>query len=176
MPNAADVIAPISDPAALLFRAMWDRHVHEVRAALAQERGAQTVRIAASNFELSGSALHTVWAVEAKHLERLGRAAIADYEQRAPKKFMTWKHFGPVMEAVTKTLKGEAGISLCQTRTKRGEDRADVERFRATIVLQVESIIEAQLRAAVFAAEAHKDPLWKRALSGLWELAKLARG
>ncbi len=39
--------------------------------------------------------------------------------------------------------------------------------FRKKMVLHVGSIVEAQLRAAVYTAEANKEPWWKRALGGV---------
>ncbi len=163
------------DAAGLLFRAIWDSHVHEVRTALAHDRGEKIVRVAASGVEFAGSALISIWAVEAKHLEALARAAAADFEKRAPRKYLTPKRLPVVMEAAVTALRREAQGAICQTPMHGSEDSRRADEFRERMVLHLEGVIEAQLRAAVYTAEANKEPWWKRAFSAVFEMVKLVR-
>jgi hypothetical protein len=172
---SAAALAARGDPAALLYQVVWDSHLHAAFAALDQERGERVVRVGASGVEFSGSALLSIWAVEAKHLEGLARAVTADFEKRAPRKYLTPKRLPVVLEAAAAAVRSIAGRVLCQTPMHDREDAGRAEEFRARTVLHVEGVIEAQLRAAVYTAEANKEPWWKRAFSAVWELVKLVR-
>jgi hypothetical protein len=163
------------DPAAHLFQVVWDSHLHAAFAALARERGERIARVGASGVEFSGSPLLSIWAVEAKHLEDLVRTVTADFEKRAPQKYLTPKRLPVALEAAGAAVRSAAGRALCQTPMHGREDAGRGEEFRARTVLHLDGVIEAQLRAAVYTSEANKEPWWKRTLSAFWEVLKLVR-
>jgi hypothetical protein len=125
--------------------------------------------------EFSGSPLLSLWAVEAKHLEDLVRAVTDHFEKRAPRKYLTPKRLPVVLEAAAAAVRSTAGRALCQTPMRGREDAGRAEEFRARTMLHLEGVIEAQLRAAVYTAEANKEPWWKRTFSAFWEVMKLVR-